>query len=282
MDSVTEFVYIAKGLAFDVDELRLFLQIAAASCAASFSLLLVWRAVGARMLRKVKRPPAVMQSFENSFVALFVSVVAPAFAIGALCELPMSPVAAPTQAAIVALGISMGYIVFDLVWLLLHPELGTPTILAHHVLSLVGFPYATLRHLCVPFVQFFILTEATGLLQHACMLLLKLDREGTPLYFIVGVSWTVSFFLVRIMPSPWLIYELVWKDSSRHLWASAFTPFDFWFGVCTLPLPFLLNAYWGYLLAAGALKVLRKGRRDAPLPSGGPTSATPHGSRMLI
>ena len=92
---------------------------------------------------------------------------------------------------------------------LLHRELGTPIILGHHVLSLVGFPYATLRHLCVPFVQFFILTEVTGIPQHLRMMLLKLDREATLLYILVGVGWTVSFFLVRMLPIPWLAYTLV-------------------------------------------------------------------------
>ena len=254
-----------------LDEVLLFGYVAAASCAASVSLLLFWR-FRVRPRLAAGRPAADLQYLENSFITLFVSTAAPAFAIAAMLETPMSPVAAPSSTALVALGISMGYMAFDLVWLLQHPELGTPIILGHHVLSLSGFPYAMLKHLCVPFVLFFILTEVTGLPQHARMMMLKLGREAAPLYILVGVGWTLSFFLVRILPTPFLLQQLVWAESSRRGWAEReVAPFDAWFAALTVPLPFVLNLYWFYLLVAGALKVLRKGSAK-----GG------SGARMLI
>ena len=76
--------------------------------------------------------------------------------------------------------------------------------------------------------------------------LLRLGHEHTLAYILVGLSWTVSFLVVRMAPAPYLIVELF----DPGLLAS-FAPFDFWFAVCTVPLPFLLNTYWGRLHIEG-------------------------------
>lgn len=84
------------------------------------------------------------------------------------------------------------------------------------------------------------------------MILLRLGHEETILYKIVGVSWVVVFFLVRILPSPYVLYHLV----NGHY--AAFSTFEFWSCVCTTPLPFALNSYWFYLLFTGVVKFLSK------------------------
>lgn len=252
----------------DPAEAKFLLAVAATSCACHTLLLILWR----RFAHVVV--PALLASrssddkiyIENSFVTLFgVSLFAPAFAIRAILGTNMSsPLASPTSSAIVAEGISLGYMIYDLVWMLYHPEhdaKARPIMLFHHILSIIGFPYAILRHRAVPFVLFFIATEVTGILQHARMLLLKFGLDHTHIYLVVGLSWTLSFFAVRALPAPFLIMAQL-QDADA--WAS-YSAFDYWLSVTTLPLPFLLNAYWLYLLVAGAVKALRK-QQTGPSP----------------
>ena len=143
---------------------------------------------------------------------------------------------------------------FDLIWLLNYREIGTPIMLFHHAVSILAFPYAVLQHRCVVFVLFFLLTEVTGVLQHPRMILLKLGLDGNLCYVAVGAGWTISFFFVRIAPSPVLLYALLRTPDEWQ----AFSTFDFAVAVSTVPLPFLLNGYWFYALVAGLLKFLRK------------------------
>ena len=65
-------------------------------------------------------------------------------------------------------------------------------------------------------------------------------------------SWVVTFFVVRILPSPYLFYHLVNGNYS------AYTPYQFWCVFFLTPLPFILNSYWFYLLFTGVVKFLNK------------------------
>ena len=84
------------------------------------------------------------------------------------------------------------------------------------------------------------------------MILLKLGLEDQRIYAIIGVAWVMSFFLVRILPSPYLFYHLVNGSYAQ------FTPSEFWCVFFLTPLPFILNSYWFYLLFSGVLKFLYK------------------------
>ena len=53
-----------------------------------------------------------------------------------------------------------------------------------------------------------------------------------------GVMWVIAFFLVRILPSPFMVYKMVYGSYA------AFSAFDFWLCITTCPLPFVLNSYW--------------------------------------
>jgi len=227
-------------------------------------LLLLWRwCLGPSITGFTSRSVEDKMYLENSAVTLWISLVAPVFAGHALCTLSLSPLAAPTDSALIACGVSLGYMVYDVVWLVLHPSHDAkqrPLVYMHHILSIVGFPFAMLRHKCVIFVCFFILTEVTGLLQHTWVMLNHFGLKEHPATLGAGVCWMLSFILVRIAPAPYLVYTLV----DPALWAR-FPIVEFWFAVCTVPLPFLLNAYWGYLLVAGAIKAVRKQKQSETL-----------------
>jgi hypothetical protein len=92
----------------------------------------------------------------------------------------------------------------------------------------------------------------TNIGQHMRMLMVKFKLEGYFIYKIVGVTWCVGFFLVRILPSPYVLYQLLSADYSK------FSGYQFWCVVLLTPLPFLLNGFWFFLIASGVVKFLKK------------------------
>ena len=87
--------------------------------------------------------------------------------------------------------------------------------------------------------------QVTNIGQHVRIILLRLGYERSRLYLINGVAWAVSFFVVRILPSPYIFYKMVdcsYKDYSRT---------DFIIAWMTMPIPFVLNSFWFHLLASG-------------------------------
>ena len=92
----------------------------------------------------------------------------------------------------------------------------------------------------------------TNIGQHVRIILMRLGRERSRLYIINGVAWAASFFVVRILPSPYLFYKMV--DCSY----SAYSTTDFVIAWLTMPIPFVLNSFWFHLLATGVMRFLAK------------------------
>lgn len=128
----------------------------------------------------------------------------------------------------------------------------SPLIIGHHVLPVLLWPFAVLSHRANPMVLFYVLTEITNLGQHGRMLLLKLGYEQTTLYKWVGTSWVVVFFLIRILPSPYMLYHLLRGDYAPY------SALEFGITIFFCPLPFILNSYWFYMLFAGVIRFLTK------------------------
>ena len=84
------------------------------------------------------------------------------------------------------------------------------------------------------------------------MILLRFGLHERPAYTVIGLTWCASFFLVRIVPSPYVAYHLLYADYAL------FSRFQFWCVVLLTPLPFILNSYWFFLLIGGVLKFLEK------------------------
>ena len=84
------------------------------------------------------------------------------------------------------------------------------------------------------------------------MMLLRLGLDTHFAYTIIGVTWVAAFFVVRILPSPYLFFYMVNGNYA------AFSAFEFWTFFFTTPLPFMLNSYWFYLLFVGIVKFLNK------------------------
>ena len=178
-------------------------------------------------------------------------------AVLAMMQLPWGDLennmsSSPDQHAIRAVGLSCGYMFYDTFYCSIHKEMRAPLIIGHHMLPCLFWPYCTLNSRALPVIMFFILTELTNIGQHCRMILLKLGLEGKKIYTFIGVSWVISFFVIRIAPSPYFFYHLVNGNYA------AYTNWEFWCVFFLTPLPFILNSYWFYLLVSGVVKHLTK------------------------
>lgn len=233
----------------------------AGSFGVSVGLLLLWRLLIAPAIPSYKTRSEDDRVFlANSFVSLYPAFTAPLLAIPAIMELPLHDNesllhAPPSTLALRAVGLSAGYMLYDTVYCLSYRQVRSPLIILHHAFSFVLFPYATLRHRSILLVLFFVSTELTNLGQHLRILLLKLGHEASRLYLWNGVAWAVAFFVVRILPSPYFFYKLVSSSYEQY------STFDFYLAAATVPLPFMLNSFWFYMLSIGVLNFRNKWQR---------------------
>ena len=72
------------------------------------------------------------------------------------------------------------------------------------------------------------------------------------MYLVNGIGWAVAFFVVRILPTPYLFYKMVYSSYERY------SHLEFRVAICTMPIPFMLNSFWFYLLFTGVMKFIRK------------------------
>lgn len=94
--------------------------------------------------------------------------------------------------------------------------------------------------------------QVTNVGQHVRIILLRLGRERSRLYVLNGVAWAAVFFMVRILPSPYLFYKMV--DCSYKDYSTA----DFVIAWLTMPIPFVLNSFWFHLLASGVSRFMAR------------------------
>ena len=178
-------------------------------------LLVLWRVVVTRAIPVYEGRSVSDKIFmSNSFVSAWPALTAPMLAWSAMRRLPWDDTgalmaAAADEHALRAVGLSCGYMLYDTCYCAYYRQMRSPLIIGHHILPVVFWPYCALNRRAVPIVLFFILTEVTNIGQHARMVFLKLGLEEKLAYTIIGVSWVIGFFVVRILPSPYLAYQLL-------------------------------------------------------------------------
>lgn len=230
----------------------------ATSFMVSAALLLIWRHVIAPAVPGYQRTtPSDRVFLANSFVSLYPALTAPLLALSSMRRLAWDDVATvmvapPDDACLRAVGISCGYMAYDCLYCLYYKEVRSPLIIGHHVLPVLLWPFAVLHHRATPMVLFFIFTEISNVGQHGRMVMLKLGYDRTAAYRFIGTAWVVFFFLIRILPSPFMFFHLVYGNYAP------FSAFEFYVTVVCSPLPFILNSYWFYLLYHGVVKFLTR------------------------
>ena len=173
------------------------------------------------------------------------------------CDAPSSILTNPIpDAGHLACAITCGYFISDTTVMLAFPttyqrEWGKGSayyiMLMHHIVSLLVWPTSMSHRAGAFFVVYFLSTEVTNIGQNAFMLA---DRTGSSATLPIGVTWMLSFFVVRILPIPLLLYMYAMNlrsDCPMPLWIRGTA-------AITLPVPLALNAYWFSKMVAKAMR----------------------------
>jgi len=159
-------------------------------------------------------------------------------------------------------GMSIGYMMWDLGVILVRWEDQLKAyggagalylFIAHHVFSILLWPYALTRGLCAYDINYFLVSEVTNFNMSLRWILSALKMSDTTLYLVNGLGWIPLFLSVRVAVIPRLFASFVGSD-----W-SVFTPAQRWVALLTLPIPSMLNLYWSKKIVFGALKFLTTG-----------------------
>uniref|UniRef100_A0A7S2IN13 TLC domain-containing protein n=1 Tax=Haptolina brevifila TaxID=156173 RepID=A0A7S2IN13_9EUKA len=165
-----------------------------------------------------------------------------------------------------ACGLVCGYFAQDCVLMLicrrtLLKDLGGASAYAimwmHHIVSLLVWPYAVVSGSGVFFVSYFLATEVTNIGQN--LFLLANRSKLLPYEVPVGVGWIISFFVIRVLPVPWLI----WAYAKVVLLQSCgLTTGETVAAAVCVPIPFGLNLYWFQKIISKALRMLSRARKE--------------------
>jgi len=158
-----------------------------------------------------------------------------------------------------ATGLSVGYMFFDFVVMMAFPRLlikafGIPTFILfciHHIFSFCIWPWGILANRGALFINWYLITELTNIFMHIHWFLTKFEMESSITFKINAAFWIGSFFIVRILPIPPLLYVMI--ASSWKRWSSV----EFWVGIFTIPIPMGLNSWWFFLIVYGVAQFLR-------------------------
>jgi len=169
----------------------------------------------------------------------------------------------PSVHGIVAVGLTCGYFMADTMMLIRDPvqmkkDLGGSTQYAimwvHHVISMIVWPYSMLEGKAAYFVLYYMVTEITNVGQNAYLLLREFKSS---LEMTVGILWIASFFIVRVLPVPWLVYvyaRMFWLGGA----ACGLTTPELVVGRLTVPIPLCLNIFWFNLMVKKVQRMLKK------------------------
>jgi len=162
----------------------------------------------------------------------------------------------PGPGFVIATGFSTGFLAFDLavmlVWwdrlMIAYKKPMFIQMLIHHCLSVFAWPQIIWRSTGHGIVCWCILTESTSIFLNLNWLLREAGLGSTTLYTINGLTLLVSFFLIRIVTIPWLMWAYLSAPKGHWLWGEVAMS-------CILVvLPPLLNLYWFSFLVNGVAK----------------------------
>eukprot|EP00658_Telonema_sp_P-2_P037059 TRINITY_DN26693_c0_g1_i3.p1 TRINITY_DN26693_c0_g1~~TRINITY_DN26693_c0_g1_i3.p1 ORF type:complete len:247 (-),score=43.07 TRINITY_DN26693_c0_g1_i3:195-935(-) len=148
-------------------------------------------------------------------------------------------------------GMAVGFLVFDLLHMMAH-DLTTALFVVHHVVSIAVWPYAALTGKAHYYLNFLMFTEVTSIGQHGRILIDSLGLKQHPIRILNGAVWMISFFLVRLVPVPYLVWEQLIIGQNLQVFSSV----DHAVLWLTFPIPVMMNSYWFYLIATGLVSAV--------------------------
>lgn len=131
---------------------------------------------------------------------------------------------------------------------------GVTLTLLHHVFATLAWSLAIYMRCCQWHMCFWLLAEMSTPLVNARFMLAECKAAKTTAYLINGSSMFVVFFVVRVMPLPWLLYNFAMYDATQ-IYGVGGPAYTVWF-TFTLIVHTSLQTYWFGLMAKGVLKLL--------------------------
>lgn len=167
----------------------------------------------------------------------------------------------PNGAIYYATGLSCGYMLMDCMCMAIWaPDmikaLRKPLYMqmwAHHVLSILFWPFALCCHINTISVIYFVFTEITNPCLNLRWVMESRPGWGNGIpYYLCGATLLLWFFVIRIMPLPWFLLHLALP--------ATYTNCTWLYVGCTLtlvPIPFLLNAFWFKLMIRKVVRLIK-------------------------
>jgi len=151
------------------------------------------------------------------------------------------------------LPLSLGYFLYDCCIMAIDSEVHSPLMVMHHVMSVIVWPISFLSQRGMWYVLYFMSTELSTPMLHLTLFFLpKHGLAESTIFLPVGVGMLAVFFLVRVLPIPFVLYSM---KATWNFWEPTDWPiFMIW--AATIPIPPLLNSYWFFRLLQGATKKL--------------------------
>ena len=180
---------------------------------------------------------------------------------------PNGFVHAPAPApALYACWLTLGYFVQDCISMALFPSEmkegngGSTAYMImwlHHIGSLITWPWGMLSDTYAPFITYCLATEVTNIGQNLFML----ANRGKVSFLCavempIGIAWLLGFFVVRILPVPYILYAYV---NTLVLGGGCGISNAEWIaGLIMTPIPVCLNIFWFQKIVKKAMRMLSK------------------------
>jgi len=130
----------------------------------------------------------------------------------------------------------------------------------HHIFSLFIWPYSVVEGKGTVFTVYFLATEVTNIGQNLFLLVNRAKLLPKVLEAPIGITWMLSFFIVRVLPVPffaWVYLKVVvMQDCGLTTGETAVA-------AIFVPIPFALNLYWFNKMVAKAKRMLSPPKKAA-------------------
>jgi len=170
-----------------------------------------------------------------------------------------SPTNYTSRLGIFTQAILAGYLISD-TWIVWQYRKGISSVnstLFHHIISLIGIIYGLIWRVTHYYPLIFALSEASTPFVNIRWWLYSAGMKHTKRYVVAGLLMTASFFLVRIVLVPYVVFHSYYRMGLDHMLALPWSQF-----IMTMFFPAMgnsLNLFWFGLIVKGLVKTLRGG-----------------------
>jgi len=155
---------------------------------------------------------------------------------------------------------TLGYFTYDAFLMVVDDKIYSHLMMGHHVLSLLLWPASVVSRAGSFYVLCFLAAEISTPLLNVVVFFLPSHGITGLGRTLLGAVLIVVFFLVRVLPSPFLLYGL-WSSFNRDQWRDV-NPVVTVAAAVSIPIPSFLFAYWFTMIILGTIKAILPGKTE--------------------